>query len=114
VAADERGLREPVAGEVDQPVAGRHEEGDPAAPVGVQPEDERAEHLADAGDQHERRDARAFLAREPAAGAEQEHPRDESDGVLAGVARVRLHGERDADVGKRGEGEAGRGERPHR
>jgi hypothetical protein len=104
----ERAAREPTARQVHEPMAGRHEGRDAAAPVVVQPEDQRSEDLARSRDEHDGRHLRALRWRRRADGGEQYEPGRGAYRELAAVAGERLDGERDADVGEHRHGERGR------
>jgi hypothetical protein len=102
VRAHEGAARQAVAGEVDEPVPGWDEGGDPTAPIGVEPEDERAEDLAARRDEDHACDLRALAGRERSQGGDEDEPRRRSDGELSGVAGERLDEEGQPDVAERG------------
>lgn len=87
VRAHEGAARHAVAGEVDEPVPGWDECGDPTAPVGVEAKDERAEDLAARRDEDHACDLRALAGRERSHGGDEDEPRRRGDGELSGVGR---------------------------
>ncbi len=93
-------------------MAGRHERGDPAATVGVEPEHERPEDLAAGGDQHDGCDARTLTALQRTHGAEQHGPRGRPPARARALPRCRRRRRARSCRGTRRRGRARGGRRP--
>src|SRR5204863_9113482 len=94
--------------EVDEAVPRGDERGKVVAAVRVPLEELRADDLADGGDEHERRDARAVQRVESTTGEQQRSPCDGAERRRAGGVDAAIDEERGDDIGGRREGEATR------